>query len=170
MRVIDRPNLEHVLRDLLRRARLRYEAFELGKFHFAPPGSCSTDGVSSGQRSRGKHTVMLTPLELAQRQLDAYNARDSERFLANFSENVKLYRMPAPEPALVGKKQFGEFYASQRFNRPALYAELVSRTVLGNKVFDRERVWGVGGQPIEMVVVFEVHEGLIQTVWGFSPD
>lgn len=53
---------------------------------------------------------------------------------------------------------------------PSLHAELISRTVLGNKVFDRERVWGVKEQPIEMVAVFEVHEGLIRNVWGFSPD
>lgn len=114
--------------------------------------------------------AMPTPLDLAQRQLDAYNARDLDRFLANFSDDVKSYRMPALEPALMGKKQFGEFYATQRFNMPSLHAELISRTVLGNKVFDRERVWGVKEQPIEMVAVFEVHEGLIRNVWGFSPD
>lgn len=48
--------------------------------------------------------AMPTPLDLAQRQLDAYNARDLDRFLANFSDDVKSYRMPALELALMGKK------------------------------------------------------------------
>jgi hypothetical protein len=78
---------------------------------------------------------MTSILELIQRQFDAYNARDLGRFLANFSDDVKSYRMPALEPTLVGKKQFGEFYLAQRFNNPSLRAELLSRIVLGNKVF-----------------------------------
>jgi hypothetical protein len=113
---------------------------------------------------------MTSALEVVQRQFDAYNARDLERFLANFSDDVKSYRMPALEPALVGKKQFGEFYSLHRFNKLSLHAELLSRIVLGNKVFDHERIWGVNEQPIEMVAVFEVREKLIQTVWVFSPD
>lgn len=113
---------------------------------------------------------MTTPLEVVQRQLDAYNARDLELFMANFSDTVKSYRLPAMEPSFNGKRELAEFYASQRFNLPTLRAELISRTVLGNKVFDRERVWGVKEEPIEMVAVFEVRNGLIETIWGFSPE
>ncbi|WP_394843472.1 nuclear transport factor 2 family protein [Pendulispora brunnea] len=113
---------------------------------------------------------MLSPLEVVQRQFDAYNRRNLEDFLANFSENIKVFRPPSPEPAIVGKRQLAEFYAKERFNRDALRAELVSRTVLGNKVFDFERIWGVRETPFEMMAVFEVQDGAIQTIWGFVAD
>jgi len=167
MRVIDDPSLERVLRDMLRRARLRDHVCKPGEFQTSSPCSCSAAGVTADQ---SMHAVVLTPLQLAQRQLDAYNARDLDRFLANFSEDVRLYRMPALEPVLMGKKEFGEFYASRRFNGPVLHAELISRTVLGNKVFNCERMRGLREHPIERIAVFEVHEGLIRTVWSFSAD
>lgn len=113
---------------------------------------------------------MSSPLEVVQRQLDAYNARDLRAFLENFSDSVKVYRLPSPEPALVGKQALADFYATQRFNRPALRAEVISRTVLGSKVFDRERIWGIQPEPVEMMAVFDVRQGLIETFWGFSAD
>jgi len=80
---------------------------------------------------------MSAILEVVQRQFEAYNARDLEAFIANFSDDVRVFRPPSPEPALTGKQEFAHFYAEQRFNRPGLRAELLARTVMGNKVFDR---------------------------------
>jgi hypothetical protein len=60
------------------------------------------------------------------------------------------------------------FYANERFNHVGLRAQLLSRIVMGNKVFDHELIWGVKETPIEMVAVFEVNDGLIETVWAFS--
>ena len=80
--------------------------------------------------------------------------------------------MPAVEPSIVGKAALREFYATQRFNKPALQAELLHRIVLGNKVVDHERITGLAETPLEMVAVFEVTDldrgGLIQTAWFFS--
>lgn len=115
---------------------------------------------------------MVGPEDVVQRQFDAYNDHDLERFLANFHDTVKSYRMPAAEPSIVGKAAFREFYATQRFNKPALKAELLHRLVLGNKVFDHERITGLTERPLEMVAVFEVTDldrgGLIQTARFFS--
>jgi len=113
---------------------------------------------------------IATPLDVAERQFDAYNKRDLEGFLLNFSDSFKGYRMPSVEPAFVGKEQLAKFYATERFNRPGLRAELLNRTVMGNKVFDHERVWGVKESYIEMMVVFEVRDGLIQTAWFFAAE
>ena len=62
------------------------------------------------------------------------------------------------------------FYAQHRFNNPLLKAELLSRTVLGNKVFYHEKIHGLSPEPIESVAVFEVKEGLIQTAWFYFPS
>ena len=57
-----------------------------------------------------------------------------------------------------------------RFVNPALRAELLSRTLLGNKVFDHELIYGLSPEPIESVAVFEVKDGLIQTAWFYFPS
>ena len=44
--------------------------------------------------------MFRAPLEVVQRQFDAYNERHLERFLANFSESFKGYRMPSLEPTI----------------------------------------------------------------------
>jgi hypothetical protein len=106
---------------------------------------------------------------VVQRQLEAYNARDLGRFLAEFAQDVRLYRLPAGEPALAGKQAFGEFYARERFNRPALHAEILGRMVLGNKVVDHERISGVRDEPFEVVVVYQVVDGRIAVLWAFDP-
>jgi len=112
----------------------------------------------------------MNPEDIVQRQLEAYNARDLGRFLAVYSDTVVAYRPPATEPALSGKKAFGEFYAAQRFNRPELHAELLDRMVLGRIVIDHERISGVGEHAFEVAVVYEVADGLIQRTWAFAKE
>jgi hypothetical protein len=111
---------------------------------------------------------MVLPVEVVQRQLEAYNARDLSRFIANFSDSIQVFRPPAMEPAISGKERFSEFYATQRFNRPGLKAEVMNRMVLGNKVIDHERIVGVSAKPFDLVVVYAIADDLIQTIWAFD--
>ncbi|MFM5743058.1 nuclear transport factor 2 family protein [Aeromonas veronii] len=103
-------------------------------------------------------------------QFSAYNAHDIEAFVACFTDDFKGYRMPTETPSTVGKEALRAFYAEHRFNNPALRAELLSRTVLGNKVFDHERIHGLFPEPIESVAVFEVEGDLIKTAWFYFPS
>jgi hypothetical protein len=102
-----------------------------------------------------------------QRQLDAYNARDLERFLAEYADDVVVYRPPATEPAIVGKEALGAHYARNRFNLPELNARLLNRIVSGSIVVDQERVTGVPGGELAAVAVYRVEKGRIQAVWFF---
>jgi hypothetical protein len=104
-----------------------------------------------------------------QRQLEAYNARDLERFVAEYADDVRVFRPPSAEPVLAGKQAFAEHYAKHRFNLPGLHAEIVNRMVLGNKVVDHERISGVREHPFEAVAVYEVVDDRIRTVWFFDP-
>lgn len=101
-----------------------------------------------------------------QRQLEAYNARDLERFVAEYAEDVRVFRPPNPEPVLAGKAALSAHYANNRFNLPGLHAELLNRIVSGNKVVDHERISGVEGVS-GAVAVYEVAEGRIRNVWFF---
>lgn len=110
------------------------------------------------------------PAGFAQRQLDAYNARDLERFVREYTDDVVVYRMPATEPVLQGKAAFAAHYAANRFNLPGLHAELVNRMVFGNKVIDHERVSGVSPVPTQVAAIYEVTPAGIAKVWFVSAD
>jgi hypothetical protein len=113
---------------------------------------------------------MLTAETVVQRQLDAYNARDLERFLAEYHDDIAAFRPPSHEPALAGKAAFGAFYATQRFNRPALHAEVVHRMVLGSRIIDHERITGIQAHPFEVAVVYEVVNGRILRTWSYLAE
>lgn len=103
-------------------------------------------------------------------QFEAYNAHDIDAFIACFSEDFKGYRMPGESPATTGKESLREFYVNNRFNNPNLKAELISRIVMGNKVFDHELIHGLSDQPLESFAVFEIKNDLIATAWFYFPD
>jgi len=115
-------------------------------------------------------THRFDPEGFAQRQLDAYNARDLERFVAEYTDDVVVYRLPSAEPILSGKAALAEHYRTNRFSLPGLHAELVNRMVFGNKVIDQERVAGVGDQPMEVAAIYEVSDSGISRVWFVSGD
>lgn len=109
----------------------------------------------------------MSPETPVQRQLDAYNARDLQAFLANYTEDVRVFRPPAPEPIMSGKPALAAHHANNRFNLPALHAKLVNRIVIGNRVIDHEHVTGIDAGTIEVAAVYEVTDGLISSVWFF---
>ncbi|MGI1969249.1 nuclear transport factor 2 family protein [Shewanella baltica] len=113
---------------------------------------------------------ITTPEALVQAQLEAYNQRDLATFVAQFSDDVCIYRPPATAPVIQGKAAFRDFYQNERFNLPNLRAEIVSRMVVGNKVVDHERISGIRDEPFEVMVVFEVNNGLIQAMWSFATN
>ncbi|MFN0185353.1 MAG: nuclear transport factor 2 family protein [Aquabacterium sp.] len=108
------------------------------------------------------------PAAFAQRQLDAYNARDLARFIAEYTDDVEVFRLPAVEPVLRGKQRLAEHYATHRFNLPELHAKLVNRMVFGNKVIDHEHVTGVPGGPMDVAAIYEVRPAGICRVWFVS--
>ena len=108
------------------------------------------------------------PAEVVEEQLEAYNARDLERFAATYSGDIRIYRMPATEPSIVGQAKLREVYA-KRFTSPDLHATIVNRIEAGDKVIDHERVVGIEAGPIEAVAVYQVAGGLIRNVWFFYP-
>jgi hypothetical protein len=112
----------------------------------------------------------MTPVEVVQRQVEAYNAHNLEAFAATYAESIQMVRLPAPEPAITNKAELVEFYGTNRFMAPNLHAEVLNRVVLGNKVIDHERITGLPNSPFECVVIYEVENDLIQRVWSVWPQ
>lgn len=112
----------------------------------------------------------MSPEQVVQEQLDAYNARDLTRFTATFAEDVEVFRLPETSPSIRGRDALAAHYAANRFSLEALHADLVARMVMGNKVIDHERIHGVREAPYEAVAIYEVRDGRIVTVWFLSAE
>ena len=98
---------------------------------------------------------MNAAADVVQRQVDAYNARDLERFAATYAESIAIFRMPAVDPAVSGKARLTEVYR-ERFRSDHLHAEILARMVLADKFINHERVIGIRDEPMEAVAVYEV--------------
>lgn len=109
------------------------------------------------------------PAGFAQRQLDAYNAKDLARFVAEYTDDVQVFRLGESEPLLSGKAAFGEHYRLNRFALTHLHAELLGRMVLGDKVIDHERVSSSGNPVSEVVAIYQVTPQGIAKVWFVRP-
>ena len=106
------------------------------------------------------------PEAIVQAQLEAYNARDLNAFLATCAEDAELYEHPSKLLAS-GMAQLRERYAA-RFAEPNLHAVVIKRMVLGNFVIDQERVTRMlpsGPGTVEAVAMYEVTGERIARVW-----
>jgi imidazolonepropionase-like amidohydrolase len=106
-----------------------------------------------------------TPEALAQRQLNAYNARDIDAFLEPYADDVEIYNHPN-ELTYKGKEAMRKRYGEMFAKLPALHCELVNRTVMGNTVIDHERVtFGPARPAVEAIAIYKVENGKISRVY-----
>lgn len=100
-------------------------------------------------------------------QLDAFNARDLERFLACYAPDV-VVENDAGERIVDGIDGMRALSAPLFANSPTLYAEVPTRIRAGQFVIDEEWVWGINlpGFRSEMhaAVVYRLREGRIAHV------
>jgi uncharacterized protein (TIGR02246 family) len=105
-----------------------------------------------------------SPTDVVQRQLDAYNARDIERFLECFADDARGFELGVPQPTMNGRDAIRARYAALFAASPQLHSRVVHRTAFGRAVIDHEHVTGRNGSPevFEIAVVYEVEDGLIR--------
>ena len=108
----------------------------------------------------------LTPEAVVQAQLEAYNARDIDAFIATYADDVKLFEFPdklLSEGTADLRERYGKLFKDER-----LHATIVSRISMGITVIDHERVrltLPQGPGTIEAIAIYEVRGGKITTVW-----
>ena len=107
-----------------------------------------------------------SPAHAAQRQLEAYNARDVEAFVAAYAPDVEVFELPGGARTLAGREELRTRYAALFRESPALHCRLLTRVAHGPFVVDHEEVLGVrGGSLVHAVAIYEVVGGLIRRVW-----
>ena len=113
-----------------------------------------------------------SPESVVIRQLEAYNAHDGEAFAATYAEDVELYDFPASLREPKGKAGLKAHYVQRFKENPDLHASIKDQILSGPYVIHREKVTGLAGrkEPLEVVVVYLVKDGLIRKVWFMRPD
>ncbi|WP_199639162.1 nuclear transport factor 2 family protein [Serratia sp. PAMC26656] len=108
----------------------------------------------------------IRPEDVVQRQLDAYNARDIDAFMAYWAEDAQYYEHPDTLLAS-GKAEIRERHIA-RFKEPSLYGERVKRMALGSMVIDQEvvtRNFPQGRGKMDVIAIYEVEQGKIVKAW-----
>ncbi len=121
-----------------------------------------THVIKNGEVLMVDTLIKETPEMLVQRQLNAYNARNVDEFMATYSDSIELYTFPN---TLISKGQSGmkERYTKMFASTPNLHCEIKERIVLGNKIIDQEYV-RFNDNYVNAVAVYEVENGKIVKV------
>ena len=108
----------------------------------------------------------MTPLELVQGQLEAYNSRDLNAFCSYFTNEVVVFDGPEREIIIQGMGEFRQRY-SETFSNEQLFCEIIHRVHLNNIIVDHERTSGLSEQPLEVVVIYKIEDDKIAEVTFF---
>ncbi len=92
--------------------------------------------------------------DIAQAQLDAYNAQDVDALCGHFADDVIVADLNA-EPNLHGVAAFRERHIGLFAQFSENKAQLLSRVEIGNKVIDHERVFrSPDATPFEVAAIY----------------
>ncbi|PUE34504.1 hypothetical protein B9Z52_05075 [Limnohabitans sp. Jir72] len=109
-------------------------------------------------------SLHTSPEVVVQRQLEAYNSKNMDAWLATYAADAKQFELGG---ALLAEGHTAiRARTESRFTEDHLQARLIRREVFGSVVVDHEDVTRtIEGQAmrIELVCVYQVENGLIQT-------
>ena len=97
-----------------------------------------------------------------QAQVDAYNARDSDAFVASYAADVAITDATG-RAIMSGADTIREEYGALFDASPDLRAEILGRVAAGEWTVDHERV-SRGEETRELLVAYLVEDGLISRV------
>ena len=121
--------------------------------------------VKGGQAFTQSELVPNSPSQIVQRQLNAYNQRNLDAFIATYHPEAKLYEFP-DRLTMDGHVAMRETYGPMYEQLPQLHAEVPRRITMGDFVIDEEIVTGLpGGVTIRATAIYEIKDGLIRRVW-----
>lgn len=123
----------------------------------------TSEDNSENSESNSESTPDEASVEaIIQRNLEAYNARDIDAFMKDYSDNVKLYQYPNTLQT-EGKETMRKSYQNWFESVKDLRAFVKKRIVFGNKVIDHEQVTA-NGQILNAVAIYEIENGKIVRV------
>ena len=109
-----------------------------------------------------------TAEDVVQRQVNAYNARDAQAFAATYAPGVTIRTLPETKVTLDSREKLFAQYGEAFRTRPDSAVQITGRLTQGPFVIDQERLvhrWDPAQSRFAGTAVYEVKDGLIQTVW-----
>ncbi len=111
-----------------------------------------------------------TALKIVTHQVEAFNQHDINEYLKNYSDSIKIYIYP-DSLILVGKNKLRQIYKTLFSNVPELQKKIIATILTGNYVIMKEEQTGFpDADVINSVVIYEVKNKMIVTVWYLSKD
>jgi hypothetical protein len=102
--------------------------------------------------------------DIAQRQLDAYNAQDVDAMMAFYAPDVVVSGLNGT-PTETDREALRARYVKAFTQFPQNKAELVNRIAVGNSVADHEHVIRApGGETFDVIAIYSFRDGLISRV------
>lgn len=113
-------------------------------------------------------SVAQTADQIVQKQLEAYNAREIDSFMACFHPDIEIWTLGADEASAIGKEAVKTLYAALFEQSPQLHSTVLNRSVIGSKVIDYERISGRKGsnEDLFLVMIYEIKDNLIWRAWA----
>lgn len=107
---------------------------------------------------------------VVQRQLQAYNDKNIDLFMACYSEDVKIYDFPHTL-TMEGHEAMRARYQKLFETYPHMIATVDKRIVHGKYAIDHEQITGrLESGVLEAVAMYEIHEDVITKVWFLKED
>lgn len=105
----------------------------------------------------------MTPEQVVQANLDCYNERDIEGFMAFFSPDIKMYNFADNKITIDGSEQCRKVYKELFKLSPKLNSTILRRIVYDNIIIDHESITGRHGSEeiFEIVLIYEVDNNKI---------
>jgi len=102
--------------------------------------------------------------DVAQKQLEAYNAQDLDAMMAFYAPEVVVSGLNG-KPTETSREALRARYAKAFAQFPENKAELRNRIAVGNTVIDHEHVVRApGGEQFEIIAIYTFKDGLISRV------
>lgn len=103
----------------------------------------------------------MSPEQIVQAQVDAYNAQDLDRFCGFYAEDCVLADWGGAVRQR-GKAALRARYAALFAEHPQNHARIANRIAVGDVVIDHEHVERApGGDRLVVAAIYTVHDGLI---------
>jgi len=111
-------------------------------------------------------TQKMTPEQVVQANLDAYNTNDIEGFMQCFAPQVTMYSFETGEQTAQGLEAVRAIYEPYFKASPKLHSTILQRTVFVNTIIDHESITGRYGSDeiLELVLIYEVHDHKIDKI------
>lgn len=118
--------------------------------------------------SSTEYRELLTPSQIVDASIQAFNDHDPNAFATYFSENVEVFEHPHL-PKLRTRTDLHTSYANTFIATPRIMTTVLKRIAVGNCVVDHERVQRAPeDSPFDMIVINEIRNGLIERLYLVS--